>query len=109
VVVDRYRQDLFGAFLPHDILVEDRFDFGRLGNGGAAWTGLILFDFFVDDVVAQSDAFIADVDRRPCDEFLDFFLRFSAKRTAQIAILAVVTTSVHIYLYGFISTKSKTL
>src|SRR5207244_294001 len=57
--------------------------------------GFVLLDLFSDDVVAEPDAFVADVDRGPCDEFFDFFLRFAAEGAAQVTALVVVSSSLH--------------
>ena len=95
VVVHRDREDLLRALLPDDVLVEDRLDFARLGDRRRAGVRLVLLDLLRDDVVAEPDALVADVDRRASDELLHFLLRFSAERAAQIAALVVVSSSLH--------------
>ena len=95
VVVHRDREDLLRALLPDDVLVEHRLDFARLGDRRRARVGLVLLDLFRDDVVAEPDALVADVDRRAGDELLHFLLRFPAERAAQIAALVVVSPSLH--------------
>ena len=62
VVVHGHRQDLLGALLADDVLVEDFLDLLRLGDGGHPVLLLFLFDFLGDDVVAEADALVADVE-----------------------------------------------
>ena len=64
VVVDRDGEDLLRALLADHVLVEDGLDLGRLGDGGQPVGLLLLLDLLGDDVVAQADALVADVDRR---------------------------------------------
>jgi hypothetical protein len=52
-------------------------------------------ELFVDDLVAEIDALVADVDTRACDEFLDLPLRFSAEATEKL--LVAVTCPGHFY------------
>src|SRR6185437_14476649 len=73
VVVDRHRESLLGLVLPDHVLVEEGADLHRLGELielDVAGLGELLFD----DLVAQVDALVADVDTRSCDEFLDLLL-----------------------------------
>ena len=64
VVVDGDGEDLLRALLADDVVVEDRLDLGRLGDGGGAGVRLVLLDLLGDDVVAEADALVADVDGR---------------------------------------------
>ena len=80
VVVDRDRQGALGGLLPDHVLLEEREDLARLGQvevGDDAGGGLghALFD----DLVAQLDALVADVDARPRDQLLDLLLALSAE------------------------------
>ena len=88
VVVHRHGQDLLGPLLLNHVLVHYGLDFHGLGNGDAAG-GLFLLIFFLDDLVAQLDALIADVYRRAGDELLDLILALAAEGTDQIRTLAV--------------------
>src|SRR6476469_3792746 len=60
-------------------------DLRRLAELG----GDLLFRFFPilgDDVVTEIDAFIADIDRRPCDQLADLITALSAERAAQMQV-----------------------
>ena len=95
VVVHRDREDLLRAVLPDDVLVEDRLDVRRLRDRGRAGVRLVLLDLLRDDVVAEPDALVADVDRGPSDELLHLLLRFPAEGAAQVAVLVIVPPSLH--------------
>jgi hypothetical protein len=71
--------------LADDVVVEDAVDLLRLGQ--------VLQielrrdgELFVDDLVAEIDALVADVDARPGDEFLDLPLRLSAEATEELLV-----------------------
>ena len=81
VVVDRDREDLLGALLPDHVLVEHVLDLGRLGHGRQAEALRLLLDLLGDDVVAEADALVADVDRGAGDELLDLLLRSCRRRS----------------------------
>ena len=48
---------------------------------------LVLLDLLGDDVVAQPDALVADVDRRAGDELLNLFLALSAERAREAGLV----------------------
>jgi hypothetical protein len=96
VVVHSHGEDLLGSLLADDVLVEDGLDLGRLGGRRTTRMRLVLLDLLVDDVVAQAYALVTDVDGGPCDEFLYFLLRLSAEGATQVAILTVITASIHV-------------
>ena len=84
MIIDGHRQNLFGPFLTDDILVQSLLDLPRLRELPDVGTaGLFQFGFFRDDVVAEFDAFVADVNRRPCYQLADLFLTLSAKGAGQ--------------------------
>jgi hypothetical protein len=58
VIVNGDGEDLLGAVLTDYVVIEDRLDFRRLGNGGRAGVRLVLLDLFGNDVVAQPDALV---------------------------------------------------
>ena len=63
VVVDGDREDLLGVLLPHDVVVEEVEDLPRLREVLEAQLGGLV-TLLGDDVVAQVDALVADVDAR---------------------------------------------
>ena len=50
-------------------------------------------DIIAEEVVAEADALVADVDRGTGNELFDFFLRLAAERAVQVAVLMVVTSA----------------
>ncbi len=78
VVVDRDRQRPLGAGLAHDVLVEEVVDLGGLGQlVELHLTGL--GQLFLDDLVAEIDALVADVDAWTRDQLLDLLLTLPAE------------------------------
>ena len=72
---------------------------------------LLFLDLLGDDVVAQADALVADVDGRPSDELLDLLLILSAEGAAEIAARLVATLAgLHGYFFAssffFVRTSS---
>ena len=63
VVVDGDREDLLGVLLPDDVVVEEVEDLAGLGQVLEAQLGGLV-TLLGDDVVAQVDALVADVDAR---------------------------------------------
>ena len=82
VVVHRDRQDLLGALLADHVLVEDGLDLGGLRQAPEL-ARLLLFPLLRDDVVAELDAFVADVDGGAGDELADVVLALAAERAPQ--------------------------
>src|SRR5262249_29630974 len=82
VVVHRHRQDLLGALLADHVLVEDGLDLGRLRQAPEL-ARLLLFPLLRDDVVAQLDAFVADVNGGAGDELADVVLALATERAPQ--------------------------
>jgi hypothetical protein len=73
VVVDGDRQRSLRGLLSDHVLVQDLIDLDRLrqvlqleGRGGG--------ELLIDDLVAEVDALVADVDARPGDQLLDLSL-----------------------------------
>jgi hypothetical protein len=79
VVVDRDGQDLFGALLADDVLIEDGLDLGGLREA-AQLARLLLFPLLRDDVVTELDALVADIDGGACDQLADVILALTAER-----------------------------
>src|SRR5262249_2662970 len=101
VVVDRDGEDLLGALLADDVLVEDVLDLGGLGGAGEAVALLFLLDLLGDDVVAEADALVADVDGGPGAEPLPLLLGLAAEGAAQVPPRRahVVALAVHLFMY----------
>ena len=87
VVVDGDREDLLRAILAYDVVVQDPLDVGGLGNCRQAEVLAVLLDLLGDDVVAQPDALVADVDRGACNELLDLFLALSTERAGEAGLV----------------------
>src|SRR5215831_5480829 len=95
VVVHRNRQDLLGPLLADHVFIEHGLDLGRLGHRRQAVRLFFLLDLFGDDVVAEADALVTDVDGRARDELLDFLLIFPAEGARKVAVF--VALSIHAY------------
>ena len=91
MLIDGDGETFLGFVLADYILIEKGFDFVGLWQGRPRGYRLSLL-VIADDLVADVDALIADVDRWPGNEFLDFILRFTAERTSQ----RVVSSSYHL-------------
>ncbi len=82
VVVDRHREDLLGVLLADDVVVEEVVDvlgLGQLVEAELSRLGQLLFD----DLVAQVDALVTDVDARAGDELLHLLLRLPTEGALQ--------------------------
>jgi hypothetical protein len=85
VVVDRHRERALGFLLRDDVVVQDGVDVERLREVVEVElrrSGELL----VDDLVAEIDALVADVDTRTSDQLLDLSLTFSAEATKQLLV-----------------------
>src|SRR5207344_1361798 len=92
VVVDRDREDLLRLLLADDVVVQVLVDLTRLGQVVEADLGA-LRELFLDDLVAEIDALVADVDAGPGDQLLDLLLALPAERALQQ--VAPVTDACH--------------
>jgi hypothetical protein len=85
VVVDRDGERALGLLLPYDVLVEHAVDLARLGqvvDVERRRSGQLL----VDDLVAEIDALVADVDARPRDQLLDLPLGLPAETAEELFV-----------------------
>ncbi len=82
VVVHGDRQDLLGAVLTDDVVVQVLVDLTRLRELVEADLGA-LRQLLFDDLVAEVDALVADVDAWTRDELLDLLLALPAERALQ--------------------------
>jgi hypothetical protein len=92
VVVHRHRECLLGHVLSDDVRVEEVVDLPRLGELGEADLGAFV-QLFLDDLVAEIYAFVADVNAGTGDELLDLLLALTAERAFQQ--VAAVTYACH--------------
>ena len=93
MAVDGDRQDLLGVLLADHIVVQelvDLFGFGQLVEPHLGGISQLL----LDDVVAQFDALIADVDTRSRNELANLLLRLTAE-AALDEVAATVSQSSH--------------
>ena len=98
VVVDGDRQDLLGVVLTDHVVVEVRPHLARVGEVLEAQLGG-LGELLFDDLVAEVDALVADVDAGTRDELLDLLLRLATERALEQ--LAGVTEFGHDWVPSF--------
>ncbi len=82
VVVDGDREDLLRLVLADDVVLQEGEDLRRLGQLVEAELTR-LGELLLDDLVAQVDALVADVDARSCDELLHLLLGLATERALQ--------------------------
>src|SRR6266508_1495575 len=82
VVVDRDRQDFLGLVLADHVVVEEVVDLPRLWQLVELQLGG-LRQLLFDDLVAEVDALVADVDTGAGDQLLDLLLRLAAEGAFQ--------------------------
>ena len=88
VVVDRDRERLLGALLTDHILVEDVIDLFGLGDVPEPEVLVdVLVELFFDDLVAELDALIANVDAGAGDQLAHLLLRLAAEAALQLTLL----------------------
>ncbi len=92
VVVDRDREGLLGPLLADHVGVEELEDLAGLGQLLEADL-TALAELFLDDLVAEVDALVTDVDAGTGDELLDLLLALPAERALQQ--VASVTDTCH--------------
>src|SRR5215469_18404804 len=86
MVVNRDGQFLLCLVLADHVAIEKGFDFRRSRQAAADWAGL-LFLFFLQNLLTNGDALVANVRARifgrRADEFFDLLLRFMAEGAVQ--------------------------
>ena len=88
VVVHRDGEGPLGGFLADDVFLQEVKDLAGLGQFETAQIG-DLCEFLLDDLVAELDALVADVDAGPGNELAHLLLALSAERALeQIRALA---------------------
>jgi hypothetical protein len=83
VVVDGDGEDSFGVLLAYDVLVEDAVDLAGLRQI-IVFENLGARELLVDDLVAQLDALVADIDAGAGYELPDLTLALPAERALQL-------------------------
>src|SRR5690606_241858 len=78
---------LLRALLADHVLVEDVLDLAGARDGQLGVLGGLAIDLLGDDVVAEPDALVADVDRGTGDELLHLLLRLAAEGAAQALVV----------------------
>src|SRR5881394_4080814 len=86
VVVDRHGERLLRLLLADHVLVQHVFDLGGDGDLGDRLGDLALL-VLRQDLVAEGDALIANVDRRAGNELPDRVLRLAAEGAAEVLIV----------------------
>ena len=88
VVVDRDRQRLLRALLTDHVLVEDVIDlFGLRDVPKPEILVDVLVELFFDDLVAELDALVADVDAGAGDQLAHLLLRLAAEAALELTLL----------------------
>ena len=82
MVVDGHGQRALGGVLADDVTLEKLADLGRLGQLVEFYV-VGIGEFLFDDLVAQVNAFIADIYARARNELLNLLLTLSAERALQ--------------------------
>src|SRR6185369_11554855 len=78
--------------LANDVFIEDVLDLPGFGQFlHVRSQGFLHLHLFSDDIVAELDAFVTDVNRRSGDELLDLFLAFAAEGTGQVFLFRIPT------------------
>ena len=85
VVVDGDREHPLGGLLADHVLLEDVVDLERLREA-LELEGRRRGELLVDDLVAEIDALIADVDARAGDQLLDLALRLAAEAAEKLLV-----------------------
>src|SRR5581483_3008832 len=95
VVVDSDRELLLRPLLSDHVEIEEFLDLFRLRKrAGAFQRSRLVLAVLGDDVEADVDAFVTDVDRRSGDQLLDVALRLVAEATTQyVAAIALLRHS----------------
>jgi hypothetical protein len=83
MLINSNSKALFSFFLTYHILVKKRLYLCRFWNGNSTTRSCFVAFIFIDYLVADINAFIANINARSGDELSDFILRFSAERTTQ--------------------------
>src|SRR5262249_43229245 len=92
VVVDRDGEDLLRPLLPDHVVVEEGLDLDRRRQRDRRAV-LLALALLGDDVVAELDALVANVDGGAGDELPDFSLPLPTEGAGEIAVVMAVLTA----------------
>jgi hypothetical protein len=81
MLIDGYGEFLLRVFLSDYVFIEKGFDLRRFGMRGAGGGGLLL-GVVADDLDANVNALVANVNGGTRDQLFDFILAFAAEATA---------------------------
>ncbi len=90
VIVDGDRERLFGLFLPNYVIIQKRFNIDRLRHAQLNLGAFLALALFGDNVVAELNALIANINARSSDQFLDLFLALTAEAAAEGAVIVLL-------------------
>jgi hypothetical protein len=85
VVVDSYGEGALRAVLADDVLVEDVVDLPGLREV-LELEGRGCGELFIDDLVTEVDALVADIDAGAGDQLLDLALRLPAEAAEELLV-----------------------
>jgi hypothetical protein len=85
VVVDRYGESALGAVLADDVFVQNVVDLARLRKI-LELEGRRSGELLIDDLVAEVDALVADIDAGAGDQLLDLPLRLAAEAAEELLV-----------------------
>ena len=91
--------------LADDVLVEDLLDLGGFRNGRTGGQPLFLIALLGDDVIAEVDALVADVDGGASDEFPNLVLTLPTERAHEVPG-PLVSVFRHTISYGRLTGRS---
>jgi hypothetical protein len=83
--MDRNGEDFLCSFLTDYVLIENALDLGRFGHVRRRGQILIVIAFFGNNIVAQINAFITDVNGWASDKLPNLVLALSTERADEIS------------------------
>ena len=85
MVVNRDRESFLRFLLADDVIVEVSFDVDRTRNFQRRFRDLFALALFRNDVIAELDTLVTDVNAGARDQFLNFVLALTAEAAAKKA------------------------
>src|SRR5580700_4433080 len=88
MVINRHRERLLRALLSDNVLIENVVDLFGLGDVAKAQVLVDVFvELFFDDLVAELDALVANINARARNKLADLLLRFSAEAAFELTLV----------------------